>query len=288
MSEAVGHPFQKEVLIAQKLARKAGEMAKAIQFSASFSLKADGAGPVSEADFRADEIIREGLSLEFPLDILITEETSESTDLLPKAHRIWLVDPIDGTSDFVLGGPNYSVMIGLLVDGTPALGVIFEPETDTMWTGVNWQDESLEHSFAELSRPGEEHKRLILEDISVQSPIVAVSKSHPSELADQIVERLNPSQVIKMGSIGLKLGLISEGKADLYVAATRRIKAWDTCAPFALLKAAGGFAYTLRGEPVVYGPTLTHTTPFYAVSRRFAPKMLKRLASSDFDFIKDF
>jgi 3'(2'), 5'-bisphosphate nucleotidase len=284
----MGHPFQKEVLVAQKLAQKAGEMAKSLQTNILFSQKKDGAGPVSEADLKADEIIRTGLAAEFPEDLVISEESTDPDGLLPQAHRIWLVDPIDGTADYVQGGPDYSVMIGLLVDGVPALGIVYGPESATTWTGVVWREGSEEKCFAERQKDGEIAVQLDLGSAVVENPIVTVSKNHPSRLADRVISLLEPAELIKMGSIGLKLAFISEGKADLYVATTRRIKVWDTCAPFALLKAAGGFSYTFLGQPVVFGPTLTHTTPFFATSPGFAPTILLKLGLPAFDFIKEF
>lgn len=283
----MGHPYQEELRIALELAHEAGERAKAVQASAGFSYKKDGAGPVSEGDLEANAIICKGLKSAFPDDLLISEEDSSEEGLLPQSHRVWLVDPIDGTADYILGGPDFSIMIGLLVDGEPVLGVIYGPTTQTTWTGIVWSEGEKACHLAEKMQ-GDVREILLPTQGTSHFPRVAVSKNHSSQFADRLVNLLKPSKVLKKGSLGLKVALIAEGNADLYFAATRRIKVWDTCAPLALLRAAGGNAYTVHGKQLQFGPTLAHRTPFFATSGHFTPQLFKILARPEFDFLKEF
>lgn len=275
-------PLEKEMCIAQELAQSAGKVAKTLQSNPSFTFKKDGDGPVSEADLKADEMIRAGLCTHFPNDVIISEETAEESGMLPQAHRIWLVDPIDGTLDFIRGGADYSVMIGLLIDGLPALGVVFSPETETTWVGLTYRD----FAFAQREQHGVVETLEPLNANKIDRPVIVASKSHPSVAANSIAELLNPSQIIRMGSLGLKLAFMAEGKADLYLAPSRHIKVWDTCAPFAIFHAVGGLIHTFTGSKMPFGPTLSHKTPFFAVSPRFEAAFLARLADPDLAFAK--
>lgn len=275
------HPFELEVLVAQKLARSAGEMAKLMKTGSSYSFKDNNEGPVSEADLKADLIIRNGLRAHFPHDLVISEETAQGDTPLPLEGRVWLVDPIDGTNDYVIGGLDYSVMIGLLIDGLPALGIVFGPETDEMWTGVIWAKNGEKNYFAQKQTHGASPVGLDIRQAPQISalPTVTASKNHPSKVADAIIANLHPAQIIKKGSLGLKMGLIADGKADFYVATSKRIKAWDTCAPIAILQASGGFAYTFGAKELIFGPTCTHTMPFFATSSRYAKYAIESLRS---------
>ena len=261
----MGLPLEKEMCVAQELAQSAGRVVKALHGNASFTFKKEGAGPVSEADLRADEMIRAGLIAHFPNDIVISEETADESALLPQAHRIWLVDPVDGTLDFIRGGADYSVMIGLLIDGVPALGVVFSPETETTWAGINFRNIAL----AQVRRHDKVEILQQLNRNNIDQPIIVASKSHPSVAANSIAKLLNPSQIIRMGSLGLKLAFMAEGKADLYLAPSHHIKVWDTCAPFAIFSAVGGLIHSFAAGEVPFGPTLSHKTPFFAVSPRY-------------------
>lgn len=274
--------LEKEMCVAQELAQSAGRVVKTLQNNPSFTFKKDGDGPVSEADLKADEMIRAGLRTHFPNDLIISEETADISALLPQAHRIWLVDPIDGTLDFIHGGADYSVMIGLLIDGFPALGVVYSPETETTWTGLQFQGVN----FAKREQHGAVDTLKPLTQDRVDQPVIVASKSHPSIAANSIAEALNPSQIIRMGSLGLKLAFMAEGKADLYLAPSRRIKVWDTCAPFAIFRAVGGLIHTFAGGQVPFGPTLSHKTPFFTVSPRFEAAFLARLSGPDLVFAK--
>lgn len=212
---------------------------------ASSSLKSDDS-PVTEADLAADAIIREGLSSLG--DAIITEETWKSGDV-GEHHRAWFIDPIDGTEDFIAGTQDYVVQIGFCVDGVPALGVLFQPATGLLWRGVVGDGRC-----ERMDPDGTVHPRVVGARPLDEKPRVAVSISHPSPVVDFIVHELGGVAIPK-GSVGLKVGLIVDNDADAYVTASRRVKVWDTCAPAAVLLAAGGDVTSLTGKALRYtGP----------------------------------
>src|SRR5262245_31206906 len=114
--------MQEELRIATKAARLAGQAILSVKNKGPVRFKEKDEGPVTEADFAADKIIDQELRKAFPNDLIISEESADLSLTVPTKGRVWLVDPMDGTSDFVLGGDDFSVMIGLLIDGVPSLG----------------------------------------------------------------------------------------------------------------------------------------------------------------------
>ncbi len=226
--------------------------------------KAD-ASPVTAADLAADRVLRDGLAGD---DVVVSEEAWTSTRV-PASGRVWIVDPLDGTEDFVAGRPDYVVQVGLVVDGVPRLGVICQPETGRVWRGVV-DDGFCESIVRDAAGVDVVTRRSLASAAAVSArPRIAVSVSHPSSLVDFIVADLD-AVVVPTGSVGLKIGLLVDGGADLYVTGSRRIKVWDTLAPVAVLLAAGGVATTLTaqlsvdasgqvsGQPIDYAGDVIH------------------------------
>ena len=258
------NPFHQELNCALRLAEAAGSLIleKRNVALANVTQKSNGQGPVTEADLAADALISEGLRRAVPDDVLITEETWATDDDLPQASRVWCVDPLDGTSDFSKGGPDYVVMIGLCIDGCPALGVVYHPVSETFWTGVTDANGS---KSAEKIHSGQ-RTPLQVRPFDAERAAVLVSRSHPSQAIDQMLKELGLQERITRGSVGLKGGAIAHGEADLYVTATNHIKVWDTCAPQAILQAAGGQFTGLLGAPLSYTGKASHPVGVCAAS----------------------
>jgi 3'(2'), 5'-bisphosphate nucleotidase len=233
-----------ELSVACDLARQAGRAILEVrqEAMASSQTKAD-ASPVTKADLAADAIIRAGLT-RFG-DPVVTEESWPGTSPIGENRRAWFVDPLDGTEDFVAGRPDYVVQIGLAVDGAPALGVLFQPATGILWRGV------VQQRRCERVDPDGRVRALSVAERPLGVPRVALSISHPSAVVDFVVDELG-GRAVPRGSVGLKVGLIVDDEADAYVTASRRIKVWDTCAPGAVLLAAGGVVTSLSGRPLSY------------------------------------
>lgn len=214
------------------------------------SIKADES-PVTAADLAADGVIRAGLAVTG--DTIVTEETWGERPL-PAHGRVWIIDPLDGTSDFVAGRADYVVQIALVEDGVPRVGVLCHPPTGTVWRGVVDGDATV---CERLDGDGATTLRLAMTTPLKQRPRVCVSVSHPSAVVDFIGDVLG-ADVVGVGSVGLKIGAIVDGRADLYVSGSRRIKVWDTAAPAAVVVAAGGTMTSLSGAPLRYDGDVRH------------------------------
>lgn len=237
--------------------------------------KPGGQGPVTAADLAADGVIRGGLTSAFPHDLVVTEETWAPGAVVPYAHRAWFVDPLDGTQDFVKGNADYAVMIGLVVGGAPVLGVLLQPESGILWRGVTTSEGCV---CERVERDG------TVTDLTIEprllpkeGPRAAVSRSHPSRLTNEMLKVLGGGSVVRKGSVGLKAALIVDGKADLYLSGSRRIKVWDTAGPQAVLRAAGATMTALGGEPLLYDDKPAHNSGIRAWTPSAADAIQPRL-----------
>jgi 3'(2'), 5'-bisphosphate nucleotidase len=237
--------FNRELAVATQLARRAGERIRAMQRSDLAVDRKEDDSPVTAADREADAIIRGGLTSAFPDDALLSEETPDDGSRF--AHdRVWMIDPLDGTKDFVRGQSGFAVMIGLLVGEAPALGVVYQPIGDKLY-------QASRGGGAWLSVGGADPVRLHVSAITETTQIrMVASKSHRTEAIDRVREKLGIQQELNIGSVGLKLGLIAEGERDLYVNPQGHSKLWDACGPEAILTEAGGRLTDAHGQPLRY------------------------------------
>lgn len=237
--------LDRELVEAVKLAREAGALLMevyATDFDVDYKGKAD---PVTEADRRSNEHLVRRLREAFPHDGIVAEESADNSDALRRG-RCWYVDPLDGTKEFIAKNGEFSVMIGLAVDGDARLGVVYQPVTNTMYRGVVGESAFMEvddRTYALSVSTKETPKDLQL----------VVSRSHRSASTDELVKRLGITSEELSGSVGLKVGLIASKKADLYVHLSDRSSAWDACAPDAILRAAGGRFTDCGGSSFHYG-----------------------------------
>jgi len=237
--------LDRELVEAVKLAREAGAILLEI-YATDFDVELKGeADPVTEADKRANELLVRRLREAFPNDGVVAEESPDKSDALARG-RCWYVDPLDGTKEFVAKNGEFSVMIGLAIDGEAKLGVVYRPVGDRLYRGVvgdsafvDIEDRTYALGVTDVSEPGE--LRLV------------VSRSHRSDATDDFVKRVGIEHEMKSGSVGLKVGLIAQRDADLYVHLSGHASAWDACAPEAILRAAGGVFTDLGGASYLYG-----------------------------------
>jgi 3'(2'), 5'-bisphosphate nucleotidase len=237
--------FQLEVDTARALAREAGQLSlRYREGDLQVELKA-GDEPVTVADRAASRLIVAGLAAAFPNDVIISEEKADDLRRL-EAERVWYIDPIDGTKDFIRGEDGFCVMIGLAVAHRPAVGVVYQPVGDRIYWAAPGRG-----TWAEV--PGAEPRRVTVGGTANTADIRFVaSKSHRGTEIDQVKNALGISNEINIGSVGLKLALIALGDRDLYVNPYPKCKTWDTCAPEALLMEAGGRLTDLYGDGLRY------------------------------------
>lgn len=238
--------YSTELEVAARLAREAGALV--MRFRAGGDLQVElktGDEPVTIADKRSSELVVSGLRSAFPDDIIVSEESADDLRRL-SAERVWYIDPIDGTKDFIKGLEGFSVMIGLTVNHRPVIGAVYQPTNQRMFLAAV-------DCGAWFDIPGEAPRKLEVSAVSDIAELrLVASNSHRDETIDRVKSALGISTEFNIGSVGLKIGLISLGERDLYVNPSPRCKTWDTCAPEAIIVAAGGSMTDKHGEPLRY------------------------------------
>jgi 3'(2'), 5'-bisphosphate nucleotidase len=225
----------------------AAETIRRVRVPGKVRLKRDGS-PVTAADEAAEAVIREGLKRLAPEVPVISEEQAEREKPRIGGVNYFLVDPLDGTQEFIAGRDEYTTNIALLADGAPILGVISAPANGLIWRGVVGRGaERLTFSSQDLSSPQTIRTRSHSDD----GVVVMVSRSHLDAHTEAYVGRLPRARRVSCGS-SIKFCRLAEGTADIYprLAPTRD---WDVAAGHAVLAAAGGSVVDPDGEALVYG-----------------------------------
>lgn len=239
--------FARELEVASLAARRAGALAVGYLHAGLTVERKEGDEPVTRADREASDLLCAAIGAAFPDDLIVSEEAAEAASRLGTVDRVWFIDPIDGTNDFIQRQPGFAVMLGLCVAGRPTVGVVFQPMTDKLYTAAP------DHG-AWLVRDGGAPTRLTTTATTIVEDLrLVASRSHRTAEIDEVKQALGVSDELNVGSVGLKLGLIAEGTRDLYVNPASKCKVWDTCAPEAILAAAGGTLTDLHGRAIGYG-----------------------------------
>lgn len=235
--------------------RAAGRLIEAVR-EAGFETrdKAD-ASPVTEADERAELLITAALVAADPDTPIVGEEAHAAGHRPVPSSRFWLIDPLDGTRDFVAGRAAYSVNIGLIADGRPVLGLVLSPRDGVLWAGADGHG-------AFRQAPGE-GREWITTRTCAAPPVVVVSHSHLDDATRDYLARLGLVALEPAGS-SLKFCRIAEGSADVYPRYGPTCE-WDTAAGHAVLLAAGGAMRSPGGDDFVYAKPGYMNGPFLAV-----------------------
>lgn len=228
-------------------------------FPPAMSVDHGGEGPVSAADLAVNRWLLDGLAAAFPAAgwTLLSEETAAEV-LVPgqplDAEWLWILDPLDGTKDFLQGTGEYAVHLALVHGQRPVLGVVLLPEPEELWFGLvggaggspvageAWRENRAGERFpATLSGRGEEL-------------VLVASRNHRDDRLEQLLAELRPARSTAIGSVGGKVATILRGEADLYISLSGRSapKDWDMAAPEAVLVAAGGAFSHADGRPLTY------------------------------------
>ena len=264
--------LDRELELARKLALEAGEIARRLQ---AVGIKVDrkaGNEPVTQADRDASDHIVRALAEAFPDDSILSEEAPP--DATRFTHpRVWMVDPIDGTKDFIRGEDGYATMIGLLIGDEPALGAVYQPIGDRLYFAAVG-------AGAWFSEKRATPVRMSTSTIADPEQIrMVASKSHRGPEIDRVRQVLKISDELNVGSVGLKMGLIARGVRDLYVNPSSHAKLWDTCGPEAILREAGGRVTDACGRPLNYrGEALGHLSGIIASNGALHATVVEKLA----------
>lgn len=216
------------------------------------------ASPVTEADEAADAIISAGLREAFPDILLVTEE--QAATHTSTAGTFLIVDPLDGTKEFINRRGDFTVNIALVENGVPTRGVVYAPAKGRMfYTRADGQAVEETGDLA-LGSVGETHV-ISVSDADNSALMVVASKSHRDQATDDYINRYAVHDMTSAGS-SLKFCLVATGEADLYPRLGRTME-WDTAAGDAVLRGAGGFVVRFDDHsPLVYGKE-GYANPFF-------------------------
>ena len=207
----------------------------------SITLKADES-PVTQADHASNAVICDVLRSTFPDDAILSEESVDDAARLTKS-RVWIVDPLDGTREFITRNGEFSVMIALLQDGELEVGAVYCPAFDVLY-------------YAARGRGAFRRAADNIQPLEVAQPTndvrVIGSRSHADPVLAALCEQHGYTDVEPCGSVGLKCARIAEGKRDLYVHPVPYLGEWDTAAPEIILREAGGSVTDCAGEALRY------------------------------------
>ncbi len=210
--------------------------------------------PVTQADYAAEEIILDGLSRLTPDIPAISEEAAASAGEMPPApETFWLVDPLDGTREFIAGRDEFTVNIALITGRRPILGVVVAPARALTYAGYG--------SYA-IETTAMKTRQIQSRIPPSGALVVVASRSHRSPGEDAYLKGLEVASIVSTGS-SLKFCLIATGEADLYPRFGPTME-WDTAAGHAVLNAAGGSAVTAEGSPLLYGKSGYRNSAFVA------------------------
>ncbi|ODT16936.1 3'(2'),5'-bisphosphate nucleotidase CysQ [Mesorhizobium sp. 65-26] len=232
----------------ERLALDAGrEVMRVFHAGCAVDSKSDSS-PVTEADRESERIILAGLRAAFP-DIPCVAEEEASSGILPSdlGDAFFLVDPLDGTKEFVNRRTDFTVNIALVRAGVPEVGVVFAPCTGRFFSGRPGKAELLQVD-------GEYHvisRRPIAARAGGSPLAVVASRSHNTPETEAFIRDLGAAEIVSVGS-SLKFCLVAAAEADVYPRFGRTME-WDTAAGDAVLRAAGGMTRTLDGQPLAYG-----------------------------------
>ncbi len=235
--------------------RAAGELIEIIRLAGVIHRDKSDASPVTEADERAEELLTAAILAIDPNAIIVGEEASAAGIQPDPCARFWLLDPLDGTKDFIAGGPDYSVNVGLIEGGVPVLGIVMAPRSGLLWAGA--EGEGAFRESADGMREPITTRRLS------SRPIVVTSRSHIDSDTSRYASAIANSDTRPSGS-SLKFCLVAEGSADIYPRFGPTSE-WDTAAGDALLRAAGGTTRGRDGETFAYGKPKFLNGAFLAV-----------------------
>ena len=230
-------------------------------FPKSLTVEEGGDGPVTAADMAINELLISGLKNSFTYkewDIL-SEETSKEKTSPQTSYRkdwCWILDPLDGTKDFLQGSENYAVHIALAHKKKPKIGIVLIPERNELWVGIIGNGAWYENREGHKTNISFSRRRELSELILVSS------KNHQQTELLNLVSNFCFAETKKIGSVGCKVASILRGESDVYISLSGKTspKDWDMAAPHALIEAAGGLFTHADGK------ILTYQNPNYSQS----------------------
>ena len=222
-------------------------------FPKSLSVEEGGDGPVSVADMAVNELLISGLKDNFSYkewDILTEESSKENTfqECHLKKNWCWIIDPLDGTKDFLQGSENYAVHIALAYKKKPKIGIVLIPERNELWFGIIGSGAWYE------KRDGSKKNVSFSERLDISELFLVSSKNHQESQLNKLLSTFCFAKTKRIGSVGCKVASILRGDSDVYISISGKTspKDWDMAAPHALIEAAGGMFSHADGRTLIY------------------------------------
>lgn len=248
------------------LAQRAGDAVMEVYRAdaLSWTLKGD-ASPLCQADLQSHAILTEGLAVLTPDVAVVSEEDGAVVIARPIGGQFWLLDPLDGTKEFISRNDEFTVNVALVEDGLPVFGVVVAPALGQTYWGAQamgaFRADAAGVAAIQAAQP------------AAAGPLrVVASKSHLNEQTQAFIAGLGACELVQAGS-SLKICRIAEGAAHLYPRLGPTCE-WDTAAAQAVLEAAGGTVLTVGGEALRYGKTEV-LNPFFIASAPGVPVAAK-------------
>ena len=236
----------------------------------------DNEDPVTLVDLKVNELIIQRMNEKYR-DINWEILSEENVKISPKKSVnnkdwIWILDPLDGTKDFIQGTKNYAMHLALNYKKKPYLGIVLIPERNELWISNG------EKVWCE-KRDGFKTNTTSQKNKDLREMVIVTSKNHNNKSLANLIDKISFKKVIIMGSIGCKVASILRGESDIYICLSLPGKSapkdWDFAAPEAILRAAGGVITSLDNEELVYGsPTFEHGGVILASNNRNTHKDL--------------
>ena len=210
--------------------------------------------PVTLADLKVNDLIIQKINEKYKdidWEILSEENAKEySNKFNSNKDWIWVLDPLDGTKDFIQGTQNYAMHLALNYKQRPFIGIVLIPERQELWIANG------ERVWCE-KRDGYVKKTDLFEKKNLQEMVLVTSKNHSNKTLKNLIEKIQFKKVVTMGSIGCKIASIVRGDSDIYICFSLPGKSspkdWDFAAPEAILRSAGGAITTLDSRELIYG-----------------------------------
>lgn len=219
-----------------------------ISFKATFDDKVTG------ADRALSKLITTAIKERFPNDCVISEEDDEHLSALSnRQKRVWMIDPIDGTQNYIIGDGQYCVMIGLIVDNLPVFGWVYEPHSNILYFGGPAYG-----AYKRCDNKLERIEHLAALDPTAKARLAMGSRDRKKHYW---IDKLAVVDLVKVGSIGLKVARILEKEADVFAHLSCKLKTWDTAGPAAIALGAGLEVGGMDVDQLLFPlPDLLHNT----------------------------
>lgn len=228
--------FSEELRVAELAAREAGSIVMAL-YGKDYRIEEKSKGnPVTTADLVANAKIHEIIRRRYPDDGWLSEEDKDDLGRLD-ASRVWIVDPIDGTKEFIAGVPQFAVSVGFVVDGAPVLGIVYNPAQKKLYRAVKGSGARLNDQPIHVTSRREMKDALLL-----------VSRSEPWRKFESLAQLC---RLEKVGSIAYRLAQVAGGEGDGTLT-FRSLREWDICAGVLIVQEAGGVVLDGTGNKLVF------------------------------------